>query len=138
MDRAILRTCEPPHRDPRGRFVTGNSGRPRGPNRVHRTLREAIVLAAAEHGFDGRGSGDLPGFLRMVCARSEDLLRPAGALHPARRGHSQGRGASAPSRSVEEVEAELAARGIDHDYLALMAESMAKRAPRRTAGGTSN
>ena len=66
MERAILRTCEPPHRDPSGRFITGNSGRPRGPNRINRTLREAIVLAAEEHGVDGRGRGDLPGFLSMV------------------------------------------------------------------------
>ena len=56
MERAILRTCEPPHRDPSGRFVTGNSGRPRGPNRINRTLREAIVLAAEELGSDGRGA----------------------------------------------------------------------------------
>src|SRR4029079_6755897 len=78
MERAILRTSEPSHRDPSGRFVTGNSGRPRGPNRVNRTLREAIVMAAAEHGEDGRGRRDLPGFLRMVIER--DLKTFCGLL----------------------------------------------------------
>ena len=66
MERALLRTCEPSHRDPSGRFITGNSGRPRGPNRIHRTLREAIILAAEELGSNGRGAGGLLGFLKMV------------------------------------------------------------------------
>ena len=37
-------------------------------------------------------------------------------------------------RSVEEVQDELAARGIDADYLALMAENMAKRAKANGGG----
>ena len=136
MERAILRTCEPPHRDPSGRFIVGNSGRPRGPNRVHRTLREAIVLAAAEHGFDGRGSGDLPGFLRMVIER--DLKTFCGLL--ARcipiDVHSKAEEPERTFRTIEEVQAELEARGIDADYLAHMAESMARRAKANGSGGS--
>src|SRR4051812_47290186 len=78
MERALLRTGEPPHRDPRGRFVTGNSGRPRGPNRVNRTLKEAIIMAAELHGGDGRGKDQLVGFLSMLIKR--DLKTFAGLL----------------------------------------------------------
>ena len=78
MERAILRNCEPPHRDQRGRFVAGNSGRPRGPNRVHRTIREAVVLAAEELGSNGRGAGGLLGFLKMVARK--DLRSFVGLL----------------------------------------------------------
>ena len=104
MDRAILRTCEPPHRDPSGRFITGNSGRPRGPNRINRTLREAIILAAEEHGYDGRGSGDLPGFLRMVIER--DLKTFSACWRAASRidVHSKAEEPERTYRSVEEVQ----------------------------------
>ena len=63
MDRAILRTFEPPHRDPSGRFIVGNLGRPRGPNRVNRTLRvlelegEGLPEYDAELELDGKVVG---------------------------------------------------------------------------------
>jgi len=129
MERAHL----PPHRDQRGRFVAGNSGRPRGPNRVHHTIREAIVLAPEELGSDGRGAGGLLGFLKMVARK--DLGSIVGLLSrcvplsiaPVEEEEET-------YRSVEEVEAELAAAGIDHEYLALMAENMTERQRARMNG----
>ena len=135
MDRAILRTFEPPHRDPSGRFITGNSGRPRGPNRVNRTLREAIILAAAEHGFDGRGSGDLPGFLRMVIER--DLKTFCGLL--ARcipiDVHSKAEEPEQVFRSSEELHQALEERGIGSGMLEILAERMAERERAKANGG---
>ena len=133
MERAFL----PPHRDPSGRFVTGNSGRPRGPNRVNRTLREAIVMAAEELGSDGRGRGDLIGFLRMLIKRDlKSFVGLMGRCMPLDL-HTK---AEEPVtyRSVEEVEAELARRGITPDYMLVMAESAARRAKANSGNGSLN
>lgn len=42
-------------------------GRPKGAqNKTTTALKEAILLAAAEHGYDGQGDDGLKGYLRMV------------------------------------------------------------------------
>ena len=134
MERAILGTCQPPHRDPSGRFVTGNSGRPRGPNRVNRCLREAILVAAQLHGSDGRGRGELVGFLQWLIKR--DLRSFVGLM--ARCVPLNVVSTEEPERvfrSLEEIDADMRARGITPDRLALMAENMAARAKANGSGG---
>jgi len=130
MERAILRTSEPPHRDPSGRFITGNSGRPRGPNRVNRTLREAIVIAAAEHGEDGRGRGELVGFLSMLIKRDLKsfcgLLGRCMPLDLHTKAEEPG-----PYRSSEEAYAELERRGIGSGMMEILAERMREREQKR-------
>lgn len=51
-----------------GKFPAGRGpGRPKGSkNKTTRTLKEAILLAAAEVGEDGSGEGELVGYLRRV------------------------------------------------------------------------
>ena len=47
-------------------------GRKKGvPNKTTRVLKEAILLAAENHGADGKGAGGLEGYLRNVAA--EDM-----------------------------------------------------------------
>ena len=134
MDRAILRTCEPPHRNPRGRFITGNSGRPRGPNRVNRTLRECVHPGGRELGEDGRGRN---GPLRWLPAhgdlkRPEDLrARPAGPLLPVDLRARMEEVAKPVQRTFDEVDADLAARGYDARRLIEMGERMREREAER-------
>ena len=135
MERALLRTCEPPHRDPSGRFVTGNSGRPRGPNRINRTLREAIVIAAEQHGEDGHGRGALTGFLRMLLRKDlKSFVGLLGKCIPIDL-HAKTEKPERTFRTSEEVAAELEARGIDADYLHHMAVNMAARNKANSSGG---
>jgi hypothetical protein len=42
-------------------------GRPKGaPNRITKALKDAIILAAEEAGYDGQGKDGLTGYLRHV------------------------------------------------------------------------
>lgn len=51
---------------------TPGPGRPKGSaNKTTTALKEAILAAAAEHGFDGRGQDGLQGYLRKVA--TEDI-----------------------------------------------------------------
>lgn len=44
-------------------------GRPKGvPNKTTALLKDAIITAAQEVGFDGKGKGGLTGYLRYVAA----------------------------------------------------------------------
>lgn len=44
-----------------------SAGRPKGtPNKTTATLKEAILLAAEQVGFDGEGQGGLTGYLKHV------------------------------------------------------------------------
>jgi hypothetical protein len=59
----------------------GNAGkgRPKGsPNKINATLKEAILAAGAEHGYDGAGTGGLQGYLLKVA--SEDVKAFSGLL----------------------------------------------------------
>lgn len=55
------------------------TGRAKGtPNKTTAVLKDAILLAAEEVGFDGVGGGGLTGYLRMVA--KEDVKAFAGLL----------------------------------------------------------
>ena len=54
-------------------------GRPKGlPNKTTTALKEAILAAAAQHGEDGEGKGDLTGYLLKVAR--EDVKAFSGLL----------------------------------------------------------
>ena len=54
-------------------------GRKKGtPNKTTRALKEAILLAAEQHGEDDKGKGGLPGYLRKVAR--EDVKAFSGLL----------------------------------------------------------
>lgn len=58
---------------------TPGPGRPKGlANKTTAALKEAILLAAEEHGFDGNGKEGLKGYLKRVAA--EDIKAFAGLL----------------------------------------------------------
>lgn len=57
----------------------GGKGRPKGtPNKTTKALKEAILLAAEEHGEDDAGTNGLKGYLRKVAR--EDVKAFAGLL----------------------------------------------------------
>jgi hypothetical protein len=52
-----------------GNLPARGPGRPKGkPNKVTGALKDAILLAAEQHGEDGEGKGQLTGYLRMLAA----------------------------------------------------------------------
>jgi hypothetical protein len=62
-------------RQPDGKFAEGQPApndiphRKRGtPNKITRDLKQGIIEGAVKHGFNGKGSGGLTGYLRM-CAK---------------------------------------------------------------------
>lgn len=66
-------------RDTSGKFASGNGGRPKGSvNKTTAALKDAILMAAAEHGEDDLGTDGLKGYLRKVAR--EDVKAFAGLL----------------------------------------------------------
>ena len=68
-------------RSPKGRFVKGNPGPPEHakrkkgvPNKVNRTVKEAMLLAAERIGSDGKGLGGVEGFLEATGRRNPEFL----------------------------------------------------------------
>lgn len=68
-------------RGPKGRFVKGNPGPPEHakrkkgvPNKVNRTVKDAMLLAAERIGSDGGGKGGVDGFLEATGRRNPEFL----------------------------------------------------------------
>lgn len=62
-----------------GRFGKGNPGKPVGAkSKTTKVLKDAILLAAEQVGFDGKGNDGLVGYLRRVA--SEDVKAFASLL----------------------------------------------------------
>lgn len=75
MAMAVKKTDEKPRI---GSGLAG-PGRPKGvTNKQTRVLKDAILAAAAEHGFDGSGEGGLQGYLLKIAG--EDIKAFAGLL----------------------------------------------------------
>lgn len=67
--------------EPKERKSTGNAGKGRrvgSANKTTTALKEAILLAAQEHGADGDGKDGLVGYLRRIAA--QDIKAMAGLL----------------------------------------------------------
>ena len=89
----------------------GSARRPRGPTRVTAVLKDAILYAAPEVGEDGKGLNGLVGYLTKIAR--EDPKTYASLL--ARVIPLQVNSTTTTEvtyRSIDEVKAELAARGI--------------------------
>jgi hypothetical protein len=134
MQRELLRRKrEIVDREPNGRFRPGNNGgRPRGmPNRINRTLRECVLLAGEIVGSDGRGRDGLLGYLTKVARHDpKTYCGLLGRLMPIDL-HTRTEAAEPVFRTIEEVDADMQARGLTPDRLVEMAENMAERARER-------
>jgi hypothetical protein len=98
----------------------GGPGRgPGTPNKTTALLKECILQAAEIHGQDGKGKGGLIGFLLNIAEK--DLRAYAMLLSrvmPLQVDHRKEVKVEVTYRSVEEIQEELAQRGIRLDLLA--------------------
>lgn len=99
------------------------TGSPRGPQRVSRTLKDAILYAAQLVGSDGRGTDGLVGYLVALATREPKtfgmLLGRVLPLHVKTEVNNE----QVRFRSIAEVQAELKARGIPIDRIFMPAPS---------------
>ena len=118
MDQA---TAPAPARD-KGKFKKGEpktKGRLKGsPNKVPKLLKDCIMMAAELEGFDQQGRGKLVGFLRKLAR--EDIRSFAmllGRVVPLQYESRHDMQVEVTYRSVEEVQREMASRGISMDLV---------------------
>lgn len=113
-------------KDPRGRFGkpgVPNPGRPEGAtNKYTRVIKEALLIAAEEHGRNGHGKGKLVGFMHKVL--DEDLRTFCMMMARAMSLQVETRTDDAPKDviygTVEEVKREMASKGISFDVMIKM------------------
>ena len=124
-------------RDAKGRYLPGYGGRPTGSrDRVNRIVKECVILAAEQHGSDGKGKGQLTGFLSMLIRK--DLKTFVGvAAHVMPFDLNTTTQQPVTYRSVEDVQAELAQRGIGAGMLEILAERMRERERAKNGGNGS-
>jgi len=92
----------------------GGPGRPPGqPNKITRILKEAILQAAANVGKDGRGKGELVGYLeRIAIQQPKAFCVLLGKVLPLQVNLKEEQPDTRTYRTVEEVQQALAERGI--------------------------
>ena len=108
-------------RDEKGMFIKG-PGRDVGQvNRYTRVLKEAIIIAAEEHGRNGNGKDKLIGFMRKVI--DEDLrtfCMLMGRAMPLQVETREDGPKEVIYATVDEVKREMASKGISFDVMIRM------------------
>lgn len=110
-----------PHRYQKGKPKLG--GRKQGStNKVPRLLKECLVMAAELEGMDRKGKDELVGFLRHLARK--DIKSFAGLLGRIIPFEIESRNISVEVtyRSVEEVQREMASRGISPELMQSLLE----------------
>ena len=110
----------------RGRFAdpnVPNPGRPVGATAKYtRVIKEALLIAAEEHGRNGNGKDKLIGFMRMVL--DEDLKTFCMMMARAMTLQVETRTDDGPKEviyaTVDEVKREMASKGISFDVMIRM------------------
>ena len=124
MDTAV--TSKPTKERYPNRFKPGNSGKPVGAKaRYTRVIKEALLIAAEEHGKNGNGKDKLIGFMRKVI--EEDLktfcMMMARAMTLQVETREMETKGDSVYKSMEEVKREFASRGLDFEVVFRLAQN---------------